>query len=72
MKNLLEQIQEHPEVAGSCYLPLNASIIVHLFKSFGFEIPTSQYGLFEQFILTLIYCHHLLSSSKDSRPKAGL
>ena len=32
---LLERIQEHPEVEGSCYLPLNAAIIIHLFLSEG-------------------------------------
>ena len=40
VKTLLERIQENPAVAGSCYLPLNASILVHLFKSDNNTLPT--------------------------------
>ena len=34
VETLLERIQENPAVTGCCYLPLNASILVHLFKSY--------------------------------------
>ena len=54
---LLERIQEHPEVEGSCYLPLNAAIIVHLFLSEGQTIPSTQYGIFSAVVLNCIYRH---------------
>ena len=54
---LLERIQEHPEVEGSCYLPLNAAIIVHLFLSEGQTIPSTQYGIFSAVVLNCILRH---------------
>ena len=57
VKTLLERIQENPAVAGSCYLPLNASILVHLFKSDNNSLPTTQYGIFSELVLSCIYRH---------------
>ena len=57
VENLLERIQENPAVAGSCYLPLNASILVHLFKSDNNTLPTTQYGIFSELVLSCIFRH---------------
>ena len=54
---LLEKIQENPAVAGSCYLPLNASILLHLFKSDNNTLPTTQYGIFSELVLSCIFRH---------------
>ena len=58
VKTLLERIEENPEVACSCYLPLNATILVHLFKSDRNTLPTTLYGIFSSLILNCIK-HHL-------------
>ena len=57
VKTLLERIEEHPEVAGSCYLPLNATILVHLFKSDHNTLPTTLYGIFSSLVLNCIKRH---------------
>ena len=58
VKTLLERIEENPEIAGTCYLPLNASILVHLFKhSHSSSLPTSQYGIFSLLVCTCISRH---------------
>ena len=57
MKTLLERIEENPEVAGSCYLPLNATILVHLFKSDRNTLPTTLYGIFSSLVLNCIKRH---------------
>ena len=57
VETLLERIQENPAVAGSCYLPLNASILVHLFKSDNNTLPTTQYGIFSELVLSCIFRH---------------
>ena len=57
VKTLLERIEENPEVAGSCYLPLNATILVHLFKNDQNTLPTTLYGIFSSLILTCIKRH---------------
>ena len=57
VKTLLERIEENPEVAGSCYLPLNATILVHLFKSDHNKLPTTLYGIFSSLVLNCIKRH---------------
>ena len=57
VKTLLEKIEENPEVAGSCYLPLNATILVHLFKSDRNTLPTTLYGIFSSLILNCMQRH---------------
>ena len=58
VKTLLERIEENPEMVGSCYLPLNATILVHLFKSDRNMLPTTLYGIFSSLVLNYIN-HHL-------------
>ena len=58
VKTLLERIEENPEVAGSCYLPLNATILVHLFKNDRNTLPTTLYGIFSSLVLNCMK-HHL-------------
>ena len=54
---LLQKIKENPIVEGSCYLPLNASIIVHLFKCYGNKLPKTQYGIFTELVCSCIFRH---------------
>ncbi len=47
VKTLLDRIRENPVVEGSCYLPLNASIVVNCFLlSENHSLPTSNHGIF--------------------------
>ena len=57
VETLLERIEENPEVAGNCYLPLNATILVHLFKSDRNKLPTTLYGIFSSLVLNCIKRH---------------
>ena len=57
MEILLERIQANPVIAGSCYLPMNASILVHLFKSYNNMLPATQYGIFSELVLSCIFRH---------------
>ena len=60
---LQQKIKEDPVVAGICYLPLNASILVHLFKCDN-ELPTTQFDIFCALICNCIY-RHLKKTTKD-------
>lgn len=62
---LQERIRENPAVAGSCYLPLNASILVHLVKCLGKTLPKNQYGIFSALICNCILRH---LKKKKERP----
>ena len=46
VQTLLERIRDNPVVESSCYLPLNASIVVNCFLSDNHSLPTSNHGLF--------------------------
>ena len=66
VKTLLERIEENPEVAGSCYLPLNATILVHLFKNDRNTLPTTLYGIFSSLVLNCMQRHlKLCTQYKD-------
>ena len=56
VETLQQRIQENPVIAGSCYLPLNASILVHLFK-FAKELPNTQFGIFSSLVRNCMYRH---------------
>lgn len=62
---LLQRIQENPSVEGSCYLPLNASILVHLFKCEGNSLPITQYGIFSALIINCILRHSKKSAKQE-------
>jgi hypothetical protein len=61
VKTLLEQIEDNPEVAGTCRLPLNACILVHLFKNNlnrdTESLPSSLYGIYSKLVCTCISRH---------------
>ena len=54
VKKLQQRIKENPVIEGSCYLPLNASILVHLFKCDG-VLPNTQYGIFSAIVCNCIF-----------------
>ena len=60
---LQQRISIVPVVAGSCYLPLNASILVHLFKCGGNKLPSTQYGIFYELVFSCV-CRHLLKTKE--------
>ena len=58
VETLLKKISENPAVEGSCYLPVNASVIVHLFKCEENVMHFStQYSIFSALIRNLIVRH---------------
>ena len=53
---LLQKIEANPIVAGTCALPLNAVILVHIFKQHG-DLPTTEHGIFDALIRNCILRH---------------
>ena len=53
--DLLKRIEDNAILEGICYLPLNASILVHLFICGDGELPNTQYGIFHDLICNCIY-----------------
>ncbi len=50
VETLLNRIRENPVVEGSCYLPLNASVVVHCFLCDNHSLPTSNHGIFKSLV----------------------
>ena len=50
VQTLLERIRENPVVEGSCYLPLNAAIVAHVFLSGDNTLPTSNHGILTEVV----------------------
>ena len=58
VETLLKKISGNPAVEGSCYLPMNASVIVHLFKcEENLMHFSTQYSIFSALICNLIVRH---------------
>ena len=54
VQTLLERIQDNPVVKGSCYLPLNAAIVAHVFLSGDHSLPTSNHGIFTAVVQNIL------------------
>ena len=50
VQTLLDKIQENPVVEDSCYLPLNASIVLNCFLWYNHSLPTSNHGIFTSLV----------------------
>ena len=44
-------------IEASCFLPLNAVIVVHTFFSCGFNLPHTLHGVFESLVLSCVVRH---------------
>lgn len=74
LKILLEQIEENPIVEASCYLPLYAAIIVHLYLVGGESLPTTVHGIFTRIvrcILARYYQRNFSSANLESLDLLG-
>ena len=69
MDTLMERLSENPAIEGSCYLPLNASIVAHLYLSDG-SLPSTVYGIFSSLVqhcLSHYLCERLGKSLQEAR-----
>ena len=66
---LTEKLSEKLGIEGSCYLPLNASIVAHLYLSDG-SVPNTVYGMFSSFVqhfLSRYLCERLGKTREEAR-----
>ena len=53
-RKLLRLLKEKPQVSDLCNLPINAAIVVHLFSSFYYTLPSTRTGLFKALACNLL------------------
>ena len=66
---LMERLRENPAVEGSCYLPLNASIVARLYLSDG-SLPRTVHGIFSSLVqhcLSHYLCQRLGKTQQEAR-----
>ncbi len=61
---LQEQLKELPVIEASCYLPLNAAIVAHLFLGLNHTLPRTHHGVFSKLVCGCII-RHLTKQSGD-------
>ena len=69
MDTLVEKLSENPAIEGSCYLPLNASIVAHLYLSDG-SLPHTVHGIFSSLVqhcLSHYLCQRLGKTQQEAR-----
>ena len=57
MQKLQDQLRERPVIEASCYLPLNAAIVSHLFLAQNHSLPTTLHGVFTSLVLCCLIRH---------------
>ena len=67
---LLQALREKPQVNDLCNLPINAAIVVHLFRShlflpFHFTLPSTRTGIFRALVCNLLLRHMQLRTSHE-------
>ena len=83
--DLIQRISRNPTIEGTCYLPLNASIIVYLYKQNSeYTLPDTQYEIFAKLVCNCITRHlrkigpsnyfacNCMKSNHESDPIASL
>ena len=58
---IVQKLEDHlklrPVIEASCYLPLNAAIVVHIFLALNYSLPTTLHGVFTSLVLCCITRH---------------
>ena len=57
VQKLQDQLRESPMVESSCYIPLNAAIVSHLFLAQNYCLPTTLHGLFTLLVVGCLKRH---------------
>ena len=57
VQKLQDQLKESPMVEASCYLPLNAAIVCHLFLAQNYSLPTTLHGVFTLLVVCCLKRH---------------
>ena len=61
-------LKQRPVIKASCYLPLNAVIVVHLFLSLDNRLPSTLHGVFLQLVIHCIVRHIMKQQDDYSEP----
>ena len=74
VRKLQDHLKERPVIEASCYLPLNAAIIVHLFLALNHTLPHTLHEVFLKLVLCCIIRHltRLVEEGKEIQDMSSL
>ena len=61
LDNLLHIVEDNPLIGSICYLPLNAAIVVYLFRACDYTLPSTYHELFQLLV------HHCIIRYADKK-----
>ena len=64
-QRLLQALHVSPELTSLCSLPINAAIVVHVFQSLNYKLPSTRTGLFRALVCNLLLRHMHLRTDHD-------
>ena len=56
-QRLLQALHASPELTSLCSIPINATIVVHVFQSLDYNLPSTRTGLFHALVCNLLLRH---------------
>ena len=56
-QNLIDDLQAYPNVASTCYVAINLTIICYVYLASGFKLPATLTEVYEQFVIHAIQRH---------------
>ena len=68
VQKLQDHMRERPVIEASCYLPLNAAIVAHLFLALNHTLPHTLHEVFLSLVLCCII-RHLTREAEGERPR---
>ena len=63
---LQNYLKEQPVIEASCYIPLNAAIVTHLFKAQNQRLPTTLHGIFTLLVIGCLI-RHMKKTNRECR-----
>ena len=70
---IVQKLEDHlklrPVIEASCYLPLNAAIVVHIFLALNYSLPTTLFGVFTSLVLCFITRHLTRQAGEEEIPE---
>ena len=66
VQKLQDHLRERPVIEASCYLPLNAAIVVHLFLALNHTLPHTLHEVFLSLVLCCII-RHLMKEAEGGK-----
>ena len=72
VQKLQDQLRERPMIEASCYLPLNAAIVAHLFLAYDHSLPNTLHGVFKSLVLCRLIRHVTKQGEKNQADISSL